>query len=93
MDERFFDNLAKGLDDGTVSRDQVLKLVGSALLAVVFPPLFPRHADASSKARRRCRRRGASTYRREIVIAQARALHLCQTFAAITIRIAFAHRP
>jgi hypothetical protein len=58
MDEDFFDNLAKGLEDGSVSRRRALKLAGGALLAAVVPPLFPRQAGASSKARRRCRRKG-----------------------------------
>ena len=56
MGEQFFDDLARGLDDGTISRRRALKFVGGALLASMASPLFPREADAIS-ARRRCRRK------------------------------------
>src|SRR5918911_3867260 len=55
MDEQFFDDLAKGLGDGTISRSRALKLVGAALLATMIPPLFPRPAVASAK--KRCKKR------------------------------------
>ena len=60
MGEQFFDDLAKGLDEGTISRGRALKLAGGALLAVVVPTLFPREAEALNKAKRRCRRRGGT---------------------------------
>ena len=41
MREQFFDDLAKGLDDGTISRRRALKLAGGALLAAVVPSVFP----------------------------------------------------
>ena len=56
MGEQFFDDLAKGLDDGTISRARALRLVGGALLAAVAPSVFPREAQALS-ARKRCRRK------------------------------------
>ena len=58
MDGQFFDDLAKGLSDGHVSRRRALKLVGAALLATTVPSLFPKPAYAS--ARKRCRRKGGS---------------------------------
>jgi hypothetical protein len=58
MGEQLFDDLARGLDDGTISRRRALKLAGGALLATVVPPLFPREAEARNRAKRRCRRRG-----------------------------------
>ena len=58
MGEQFFDDLAKGLDDGTISRRRALRLAGGALLAAVVPPLFPREAEARNRAKRRCRRKG-----------------------------------
>ena len=59
MREQFFDDLAKGLDDGTISRRRALKLAGGALLAAVVPSVFPAEAQALS-ARKRCHRKGAS---------------------------------
>jgi hypothetical protein len=56
MDEQFFDDLAKGLDEGSVSRGRALKLVGVALLAAMLPPLFPQPAGA--RARKRCNKEG-----------------------------------
>jgi hypothetical protein len=56
MGEHFFDDLAKGLDDGSVSRRRALKLVGGALLAVVLPPLFPKPVLAITK--KKCKRVG-----------------------------------
>jgi hypothetical protein len=58
MGEQFFDDLARGLDEGTISRGRALKLAGGALLGAVVPSLFPREAEAISRARRRCRRKG-----------------------------------
>ncbi len=58
MGEQFFDELAKGLDDGTLSRRRALKLAGGALLAAVVPTAFSREAEAANRAKRRCRRRG-----------------------------------
>lgn len=54
----FFDDLAKGLHDGTISRRQALKLAGAATLGAVLIPIMPEQADAlSTQARRRCRRK------------------------------------
>jgi hypothetical protein len=58
MGEQFFDDLARGLDEGTLSRRRPLKLAGGALVAVVLPSLFPREAEAVNRAKRRCRRKG-----------------------------------
>ena len=60
MGEQFFDDLARGLDDGTLSRRRALRLAGGALLAAVVPPLFPREADARRRIskRKRCKRKG-----------------------------------
>jgi hypothetical protein len=58
VNEQFLDDLAKGLGNGNVPRRRALKLIGGALLAAMVPTLFPRHADASSRAKRRCRRMG-----------------------------------
>src|ERR687884_2337520 len=62
MGEQFFDDLAKGLEDGTVSRGRALKLVGGALVGAVVTSLFPREADARRRcnARCRCRRKGGA---------------------------------
>jgi hypothetical protein len=56
MDERFFDDLAKELDDSSVSRRRALKLVGAALLSSALMPLLPKPAYAS--ARKRCHKHG-----------------------------------
>jgi hypothetical protein len=56
MDAQFFDDLAKGLEVGAVSRRRALKLVGAALLAGIMPFLFPRPAVASAK--KRCHKNG-----------------------------------
>ena len=61
MGEHFFDDLARGLDQGTISRRRALKLAGGALLASVVPSLFPREAEARHRRCRapcKCRRRG-----------------------------------
>ena len=56
MGEQFFDDLARGLDDGTISRRRALRLAGGALLAAVVPSVFSREAEALS-ARKRCHRK------------------------------------
>jgi hypothetical protein len=59
MDEHFFDDLAKGLDDGTITRRRALKLVGGAALGAALMPLLPKQAQAlTRKFRRRCHRKG-----------------------------------
>src|SRR5437764_426691 len=59
MGERFFDGLARGLDDGTISRGRALKLVGGAALGAALLPLLPKQAEAlTRKFRRACRSRG-----------------------------------
>jgi len=62
MGEQFFDDLAKGLDNGTISRGRALKLAGGALLGAAVPSLFPREAEARRRcnARCRCRRKGGT---------------------------------
>ena len=60
MGEQFFDDLARGLDAGTLSRRRALKLAGGALIGAVVPSLFPRDAEALNRAKRRCRRRGGT---------------------------------
>jgi hypothetical protein len=60
MEEQFFDDLANGLDEGTLSRRRALKLAGGAPLAAAVPSLFPREAEARRRLspKRRCKRRG-----------------------------------
>jgi hypothetical protein len=59
MSGQFFDDLAKGLDDGTITRRQALRLVGGAALGAALMPILPKQAEAlTRKARRRCRRKG-----------------------------------
>ena len=63
MGEQFFDDLARGLDDGTISRRRALKLAGGALVGAVVPfSVFPREAEARRRcnARCRCRRKGGT---------------------------------
>ena len=55
MGEQFLDDLAKGLDDGTLSRRRALKLAGGVLLAAVVPTLIPREAEARRRRRNPCR--------------------------------------
>jgi hypothetical protein len=58
MGEQFFDDLAKGLDDGTITRRRALKLVGGAALGAALMPVMPKQAEAlTRRARRRCRRK------------------------------------
>ncbi len=40
-EEDSFDDLARGLATGTLSRGQALKLVGAAVLGAALMPLFP----------------------------------------------------
>jgi hypothetical protein len=59
MDEHFFDDIAKGLGNGSVSRGRALKLVGGAALGAVLIPLLPNQAEAlTRKFRRACRSQG-----------------------------------
>jgi hypothetical protein len=61
--EQFFDDLARGLDDGTISRRRALRLGGGAVLAAIVPSLFPREAEARHRCNARCRcRRRKSRY-------------------------------
>ena len=55
----YFDDLATGLADGSISRRQALKGIGAGALAFAIGPLFPEQAEALTRAqRRRCRQRG-----------------------------------
>jgi hypothetical protein len=56
MEEQFFDDLAKGLSGGSLSRGQALKLVGAALLSSALMPFFPRQALAIT--RKKCKKHG-----------------------------------
>src|SRR3712207_9450890 len=62
MGEQLLDDLARGLDDGTLSRGRALKLAGGALLGAVVPSLFAGEAEARRRcnARCRCRRKGGT---------------------------------
>jgi hypothetical protein len=53
VEEHSFDELAKGLAEGTISRRRALKWVGAAVLAAAVPPLFPTQAVALSRRQRR----------------------------------------
>jgi Stigma-specific protein, Stig1 len=56
-----FDELARGLASGTISRGRALKWVGAAFLAAAVPPLFPAQAVAlTRRQRRRCRNLGGT---------------------------------
>jgi hypothetical protein len=76
MGEQFFDDLAKGLNDGTVSRGRALKLVGAAILSSSLMPLFPRQAHAS-RATRRCLRKGGAL----LSTGTCHCAHTCTTTA------------
>ena len=56
-----FDDLARGLATGTISRGQALKLVGSTVLDAALMPLFPDTAQALTRSQRRKCRRGGGT--------------------------------
>lgn len=59
MYEQFLDDLASGLDEGTISRRRALKLVAGAVLGTALLPIAPKQAQAlTRKQRRRCRRKG-----------------------------------
>jgi hypothetical protein len=60
-EERSFDELAKGLSNGTLSRGKALKLLGATLFSGVLMPLFPEQAQAlTNTQRRRCTRQGGT---------------------------------
>jgi hypothetical protein len=60
-EERSFDELAKGLSNGTLSRGKALKLLGGAFFGAALMPLFPQQAQAlTRRQRRRCRRQGGT---------------------------------
>ena len=40
MGEQFFDDLARGLDDGSISRSRALKLTAGAFLGSAYPLVF-----------------------------------------------------
>ncbi len=42
MEEQFFDDLARGLDDGTFSRRGALRLAGGAALGAALMAVMPR---------------------------------------------------
>jgi hypothetical protein len=55
VEEQFFDDLAKRVDDGAITRRRALRLVGAAALSAALMPVMPRQAEAlSRRARRRC---------------------------------------
>jgi hypothetical protein len=61
MGEQFFDDLAKGLENGTITRRRALKLVGAAALGAALMPVVPKQAEALSRsARRQCRGMGGT---------------------------------
>ena len=61
MGEQFLDDLARGLDDGTISRRRALKLVGGAALGAALMPILPKKAEALTRRfRRRCRSLGGA---------------------------------
>jgi hypothetical protein len=43
----YFDELAKGLARGTLSRGRALKLVGASLVSILLVPLVPNVAEAA----------------------------------------------
>ena len=46
-EESYFDQLAKGLASGTLSRGRALKLLGASVMSTVLVPLVPGMAEAS----------------------------------------------
>jgi hypothetical protein len=60
-EEHSFDELAKGLSNGTLSRGKALKLLGATLFGSVLMPLFPEQAQAlTNTERRRCTMQGGT---------------------------------
>ena len=58
MEEQFFDELSRELNDGSISRRRALKLVGAAALSAALMPVMPKQAEALSRgAHRRCHRK------------------------------------
>ena len=56
-----FDELAKGLASGTISRRKALRLMGAALFGAALVPLLPEQAQAlTNKQRRRCHTEGGT---------------------------------
>ncbi len=88
-----FDELARGLASGTISRGQALKLVGAGILGGALITLWPNEAQALS-FRRRCRRRGGTVCRtptgsrvccpRTTVCSNGRCIRTCNNFDALT---------
>jgi len=57
MEDSYFDDLARGLAEGTISRRQALKLAGVGIVSAVFATAgFPESAQALTS--RRCRKKG-----------------------------------
>jgi hypothetical protein len=64
-DSSYFDDLATGLADGSISRRRALKWIGAGAVAFAIAPLFPEQAEAHrNRQRRRCRRRGGTPVER-----------------------------
>ena len=61
MEEHSFDELARGLASGTLSRGRVLKLVGAVILSTALMPWFPSTAQAlTARQRRQCVQQGGA---------------------------------
>jgi hypothetical protein len=61
----YFDDLAKGVADGSISRRQALKWLGAGAVALAIGPLFPEQAEALTRRQRRlCRRKGGTPLER-----------------------------
>src|SRR3954453_11241569 len=52
-EEHSFDEIARGMADGAISRGKALKLVGAAILGSAFPGLVPGTAQARRRPQRR----------------------------------------
>jgi hypothetical protein len=57
MEEHSFDDLAKEMVAGTISRGQALKLVGGAVLGVFGLASLPRPAEAKKKKKKKKKKR------------------------------------
>ena len=55
MSEQFSDDLARGLDEGSISRGQALKCIGAGAVALAIGPLFPQQAEALTRKQRRAK--------------------------------------